>query len=307
VWTSGAGPAEPVRQAAVRDAAPVAGAGPFLLFAHGFAGFRREATYLPAHLASHGYVVAGADHLGSTSWDVDDELAGAAAMTAELVDPRARMAQDRKDDVVFLVAEATRRGFAPGDEVGVTGISLGGFTCLVAPAVEPRVRAIAAMCPAGGPGPIAPPDDALTAALDFGWPHEVATLQMVAEHDTWVPLYGQLDLFARVPGHPRLVVLRDADHNHFVDDVETSHGWYIEITRELAKADPAGPWSRLADRITPYADLVPGEAVYPLWRGLTVAHFDAHLRGTDEGRRFLDGDLGTAARRLGAEIVTVTR
>lgn len=84
IWIAGdMDPANPplIPQAAVRDAAPAALPGQLVLFSHGYAGHRREGTYLCTHLASHGYVVVSADHPGSTSWEIDAMMAGGGAQS----------------------------------------------------------------------------------------------------------------------------------------------------------------------------------------------------------------------------------
>ncbi len=47
---------------ATRDAAPTIGKFPVVLFSHGFSGFRLQSTFLTAHLASWGMIVAAPDH-----------------------------------------------------------------------------------------------------------------------------------------------------------------------------------------------------------------------------------------------------
>ncbi|MCH6555701.1 MAG: hypothetical protein IH797_03700 [Chloroflexi bacterium] len=89
---------------------------------------------------------------------------------------------------------------------------------VMAPGVEPRIKAIAPMCPSGGETPVYPRGKNYARdALDFAWGPDVATLFMVADRDSWLPLYGQLELFGRVPGAKRMVILRRADHQHFID------------------------------------------------------------------------------------------
>src|SRR5712691_12503312 len=50
-------PRAPRRQAAVRDASAQPGTWPLVAFSHGSGYHRRAATFLSAHLASHGYAV----------------------------------------------------------------------------------------------------------------------------------------------------------------------------------------------------------------------------------------------------------
>ena len=45
-----------------------------VLLSHGFAGHRRESTFMGTHLASHGFLVVSADHIGSTHSDIDEQM-----------------------------------------------------------------------------------------------------------------------------------------------------------------------------------------------------------------------------------------
>lgn len=296
-----------IPQEAVRDAAPAALPGELVLFAHGYAGHRREATYLCTHLASHGYVVVSADHIGSTSWDVDSMMASGA--TVDMTAFRHQMGIDRYGDVPFLIAAATERGYAHDGPVGVVGISLGGWTALIAPAVEPRVVSIVPLCPAGGRSPIYPNNGGLRALLDLGWPSTVSCLVGVADRDSWLPLYGQLDTFAKLPGPSRMLILQDADHNHFCDGIDVGHAWFKDLT--LANADKFGTdetdWVGIARTIPPFEELVDPEAAYAIWRGATVAHLDATLRSSSRAGDLLAHHLVDEAARVGARALTIAR
>jgi len=46
---------------------------------------------------------------------------------------------------------------------------------------------------------------------------------VVAENDVWLPLAGMYELFERTPATKQLIILRRADHVHFMDDVEEVH------------------------------------------------------------------------------------
>jgi hypothetical protein len=63
----------------------------------------------------------------------------------------------------------------------------------------------------------------IPATLEFAWGRNVPTLYLVAERDTVTPLAGMYELFDRTPATRQMVVLRRADHQHFVDDVEHAH------------------------------------------------------------------------------------
>lgn len=305
VWTAGDVTEPPqVRQPAVRDATPAELPGRLILFAHGYAGHRREASYLCTHLASHGYVVVSADHPGSTSWEIDELFAS--GVVWDLKAMRRQMGIDRKVDVPFMVAEATSRGYANDGPVGVVGISLGGWTAAMSPEVEKRVTAIMPLCPAGGLSPI-DPEKILRNQLDFAWSTEVSCLHGVASRDSWLPLYGQFELFSRMNCDKRMVILLDADHNHFCDDIEVGHEWFFELT--MAMGDRFGTdevdWPGIARTIPPITELVSPEATYALWRGAAVAHFDSVLGSSEDAARLLDNDLVHAAKGLGASVVSI--
>lgn len=51
-------------QEAARDADPLPGPFPVLVFSHGLSAYRSQSTFLTTHLASHGWVVLAPDHLG---------------------------------------------------------------------------------------------------------------------------------------------------------------------------------------------------------------------------------------------------
>jgi hypothetical protein len=88
-----------------------------------------------------------------------------------------------------------------------------------------------------------------------------------------------------------MFVLRNADHAHFIDDVETVH----EETRlEPISGDAA--WMPAA--MLPMSSLVPKEPAHTFVRGLTLAHLDATLRERAQATEFLDGDvIGALAAR----------
>ena len=307
VWTAGDSTEPPLmHQAAVRDASPLALPGRLVLFCHGYAGHRREASYLTTHLASHGYVVVSADHMGFTAWEVD------ALMNSDTAPPiteqRHQMGVDRRGDVPFLVAEATRRGLALDGPAGLVGVSLGGFTAMIGPAVEPRIKATVPLCPAGGASPIYARNSELSQLLDFNWPEGVSCLHGVADRDSWLPLYGQLEMFSRIKSNKRMVVLLDADHNHFCDDIDVAHTWYKELTE--ANADYLGTdeadWPAIARAIRPLDELTSPEATYRLWQGVVTAHFDSVLGDSVEAAQILSDDLAGRTAQFGARIVTFT-
>ena len=61
---------------ASRDAAVADGRFPLVLFSHGFSGFRQQSSFLTAHLASWGFVVAAPDHWQRDIFHVLDRVLG---------------------------------------------------------------------------------------------------------------------------------------------------------------------------------------------------------------------------------------
>jgi hypothetical protein len=103
------------------------------------------------------------------------------------------------------------------------------------------------------------------------------------------------EIFDRIPAAKRMVVLRHADHMHFMDNVEQLH--------EAVRTSP--PWipelEYLQKEMRPIAELCTGEQSHLFVRGLKVAHCDAVLKQNDEARRFLAGDIQAELASRGVE------
>lgn len=144
-------PTEPSAQDEVRDAALVAGSGPFPLIVHspGLLDNHDGEAYYARHLASRGFVVATLDFPSTDS--------------ASLVMPNLTDLQRQPGDVSFVIDVLLNLSTLDGtwltggidaQKIGVSGLSLGGATTVLVtyhPEVrDPRVRAALAMAPAGG-------------------------------------------------------------------------------------------------------------------------------------------------------------
>lgn len=250
-----------------RDAAALPGTYPLIVYSHPSGAHRRAATFLCTHLSSHGYVVAALDHREDETPD--------------------RKIADRVPDVRFLLDHLLDGpAWDPGvrldpARIGIVGHSFGGWTALAAPDVEPRIHAVVALAPGGAsrrkPG-------ILPLTLAFAWPRDVPTLYLVAEDDTYLPLAGMYELYERTPATRQMVVLRRADHYHFMDDLEALH--------EAARAMPlTGELAWIPRDMRPLAELCPGEQARAFVRGLTLCHMDAILRGQAAAQRLWAGDL----------------
>lgn len=298
-------------QHAVRDATrAVLDDMPLVLLIHGWAGFRREATFLGTHLASHGYVVVSPDVPGSTWADVDGFLtaSGPGASPGLLRDHASGIAADRVQDIPFLISTAV--DVLPGVRptgVGVMGASFGGFSSAIAPSADERVAAVVPMCPANDDAPILAPHRLLAEHLEKPWKSDAAVLMCVGDRDSLLPLYGQFGLLRSLPAsNKRLVAMAHADHNHFVDDIETGQEWMGEFVTRVAECFPEGPgnWSYVAESVAPMDRLIPGEQAKAAWRGLALAHFDEHLRGDERAARAM-ADVDALTGSIAVETTTV--
>jgi len=289
------------------------------VFSHYSGGHRRSATFLTTHLASHGYVVAALDHSEVVAAELTRRDGETAAEQAARIDA---VIASRVPDVRFLLDYLLSRwadarpgdsagqvdsaesgdGAGPGDDgaadiridperIGLVGHSFGGWTVLATPDVEPRVRAVAAFGPGGNAHP---KPGILPLTLNFAWSRVVPTLYLAAADDVPIPLDGVYELFDRTPASKRMFVLRRADHQHFVDDVEGEH----EAAR--AMSDP-GPAAWISAAMRPITELSSGEQAHLFVRGLMLGHLDATLRQLDAAERFLDGDVEAALAALGVD------
>jgi dienelactone hydrolase len=284
----------PRSQSAVRDAAAERGIYPLVIFSHSSGGNSRQSTFLCTHLSSHGYVVAALNH----SELVAAELARKSVETDEQRAARwEAMIASRVPDIRFLLDQLLG-GTAWNSEakidparVGIVGHSFGGWTALAAVDVEPRISAVVALAPGGASQP---KPGILPVKLTFNWGRDVPTLYLVAENDASLPLAGMYELFQRTPATKRMVILRRADHMHFMDDVEIMH--------EAVRAMPlAGELAWLPKEMRPIAELCTGEQAQLFVRGLTLCHMDATLKQQTEARRFLDGDIEAELAARGVE------
>lgn len=287
-------------QEAVRDAAVAPGHRRLVVFSHGFGSQRLQSTFLCTHLASHGYVVAAPDHVGNTLGEmvrgVMSSMSGGGP-PPDLFGDMASVARDRVRDARFLIDALANRGLdnvtLDTSQVAVSGHSFGGWTALMAGQQDERVAAVLPLAPAGGAvrGPAKGLHDAIFAKP---W-RTTATLFIVAERDSVLPLEGMRRLFARSGGPKRMVNILNADHMHFCDRPETVH----ELFRSIPQVARAMTGDR---RMAPMAELCSGKASLQLVRGLGLAHLDATLGNDSAAAAWLDGQVVSFASRAGVDI-----
>ena len=258
-----------LRQTAVRNAAAHAGRYPTIIFSHHSGGHRRAATFLCTHLSSHGYIVAALDHSEVNA----PELRGPQAETAEQKAARMQaVISSRVPDARFLldrVLSDTASGWDARPDpqrIGIVGHSFGGWTALAMPETDPRFRAIVALAPGGASNPR---PGILPVKLTFAWGRDIPVLYLVAEDDVCLPLAGMCELFDRTPATRRMIILRRADHMHFMDNVEEMH----ESVRKMIFPDEL---SWLPREMRAIAELTSGEQAHLFVRGLTLAAHGCH-------------------------------
>jgi dienelactone hydrolase len=286
----------PRSQMAVRNAAAEPGTYPLIIFSHASGGSRRAATFLSTHLSSHGYVVAALDHsevlaveLARRDGEADEQkTARWEALLTNRV-PDMRFLLDHLLDGTAWDSETQ----LDATQIGIVGHSLGGWTALAATDVERRIRAVVALAP-GGASQTKP--GILPAKLAFAWGRDVPTLYLVAENDTSLPLAGMYEIFERTPATKQMVILRRADHIHFMDNVE-------EVHETLRKMPWTGELAWIPKEMRPIAELCSGEQAHLSVCGLTLCHMDAILRQREEALRFLAGDVEGELAVRGADVI----
>jgi len=308
IWPDPAGDGDglaPVRQKAVRDAEAAGEPAPLVVFTHGHAGYRRESTFLCTHLASHGYLVISADHRPSMFQEIEDLMSQGEGSYEPWLDALEVMLETRRADIPFLIDEAERSLPVADAPVGITGVSVGGWTALMGPAVDARIGASVPMCPSGGKMPAITGRDPLNLTKEeLDWGREMATLMIVGDRDAILPLFSTLELFRKIPAPVRMAIMLKADHNHYVDDIAGGQRWLAEWLRNMANAwgTDGGHWDWCIDAIEPPELLAPGDKTHETENALTTAHFDAYLRKDASAVRFLDGDGDVKIEDLSIEI-----
>jgi len=105
---------------ALADAPVAEGTYPLIVFSHGSGASMHKMSWLAAHLAAEGFIVAGPNHPGTTSGDSTPED------TPKL--------WERTDDLTTvisaLLADRRWRSFIAPDRIGILGFSLGGAAAM---------------------------------------------------------------------------------------------------------------------------------------------------------------------------------
>ncbi|MCH2169553.1 S9 family peptidase [Myxococcota bacterium] len=300
-------------QRAARDAQPSAARSPLVVFSHGATSHRRASSEMATHLASHGYVVASADHVGNTMADLihDVMMGGREGGDTRMVD-LTQSAWDRPRDVVqtldALLGDGNRPRIGSLDEerIGVCGVSFGGWTTLAVNSMDPRPKASFPIVPAWGPGPLKTEQLSALLRLD-DWGRSVPTFLLAAELDALILLSSLRDLHEELRPPKRMSVLRNAGHVHFGDGAERRHEELRSMwsSGQLPMDDPEIDFAAVAEASRPFSELCPAAHGAEVAQALCLAHMDAHLKDDADALAWLEGDLAShfSARGIDLEVV----
>jgi len=279
-------------QEAIRDAVVRQASYSLIIYSHGFGGHRRSTSYLCSHLASHGYVVASSDHIGSTIMDI---MSFATKTEQEVIEIGTQVFLNRPEDVRIIINSILENktpipsDIIDGEHIGVTGYSYGGWTILMATSREERIAAALPIASPGGALQDPNTPNFLYNALNLNWKREVPTLYLAAEKDTLVNINSIHDLFNRSKDPKGMIILNNADHFHFHELPEFIHEM-IRSQPELLFGDtPVSKW--IKETMLPFTELCPGKNAEDFLRGLGLAHMDAHLKSNQTAADWLKGDI----------------
>ena len=129
-WLDGIKPTLAMPMWAVRDAPPVSGRFPIVIYAPSFSAMSWENADLCEYLASHGYVVIAGPGMGASTRDMTNDLTG--------IDAQAR-------DISFLISYAESLPNTDMSAIAVAGFSWGGISNLFAAARDNRIDVLVAL------------------------------------------------------------------------------------------------------------------------------------------------------------------
>ena len=299
-------------QQAVRGARPAAGSFPLVFFSHGATSHRRSSAELLTHLASHGYVVASADHVGNTIGDLVHDLQGGRERGEARMTEMDASAANRPLDAVLVLdtllggADEEIAPLVDATRVGTCGVSFGGWTSLALNCIDSRPRASFPIVPAWGPGPLK--TEALSALVRLeDWGRPVPTFVLAAERDALILLPALRDLHAKLPAPKRMAVLRNAGHVHFVDGAERRHEELRTMwaSGQLPITDPDIDFAAVAEASRPFSELCPAAHGAAVVKALCLAHMDAHLKDDPQAANWLAGDLAAEFAAQGIDLEAV--
>ena len=258
---------------------PISKRGPFpvVMFSHGYGGYPEQSSFLTDHLATWGFVVVAPDH---RSRDLKSVVSGKVGQGQNDV-------QDLRDALTFVrqldhSSGTLLSGKLDLARVAALGHSAGGGAAITF-AGDRSVRAYVALAPAAGTPPPA------------GKPGMI----MQGTTDTVVPEPGTLELYAKLGGPKRLVLIDGAGHNAF-DDACTIGADQGGLVAFIGKLPLPANFKAIATDGCSAPDVVP-PAPWPIIDHTVVAQLRWAL-GIDASPVGLDHGLDRAFLPVGASV-----
>jgi predicted dienelactone hydrolase len=311
----GASPVGVIPEATLRDAArgrdvemnieyPTRGENnPLIVFSHGFGGSSVSYVGLSSYWTSHGYVVIKPTHADSRRLS-----------RGTLAEEGPERWRDRVRDVTFILdslpalqekypelagkIDASRIGVGGHSYGALTAMMLGGVQTFPGPVAyrDARVDAVVAMSPQG-------PTERWGLTQQSWSPVNVPTLYMTGTLDRGIeatedPAWRQQAFELAPEGDQWLVVIEGARHASFtgrLDDV-----WEEEVERQRRESISSQtiPQPRETDRLQRSGRIVEREReIFATARSLSLAFWDAYLRGDAQGRQALESTQSAMVKR----------
>jgi predicted dienelactone hydrolase len=249
------------KNSAVRDAGVRDGTWPLIVFSHGSGGTRVGYVFLTEFLASHGFIVMSADHIGNSRYTIVN------GRVVRSGGPRGQAsAADRPKDVSFLIDSMTRLHGTAGNRfsgkvdltrIGAAGMSFGGSTTINVLEQEKRVRAAVMLAPGG----------ATSARANFTTP----IMMMIGTEDSTIRERGNTNnrrYYDESKGPRYFVEIKDGGHFSFtsVDQYNANYGNGIGKGKRITVPDQD-------------VTFLPMDHQHKLINAYALAFFGRHLRG----------------------------
>lgn len=293
-------------QDAVRDAKLRKGAFPLIIYSHGHGAHRRLVSNFCCHLASHGYIVVSPDHIGNT---ITDMMGFVNKTEQEMMAIGAQAFYNRPKDIQFILNSILKnKTLIPSDSIdiehiGLTGYSFGGWTILMVASNDERISVALPMASAGGAFEDHNRENPFYDALSLDWSHKVSTLYLAAENDTLVPISTIYDLFHRTHEPKSMVILKNADHFHFCQEVKQIYDLALPQLEILFGDTPET--KRIKENFLPFSESCPPEKAHDFMLGLGLAHMDAYLKKKSGAAEWLAGDIKAHMADRGVDVKVV--
>jgi len=259
---------------------------PLLIFSHGNGGLRHQNTFQAEYLASHGYIVAAADHTGNATVTVlPDRIVPYNGETRKAKEQK----DDRPNDVSFLISHLTDLSSSSNHwlsesllprEIGVFGHSFGGYTTCRSLELDHRIRAAIPITLAFTkiPQEIDRKDDGPT---DVGEKCSVPLLVILGNVDRTVGEEGNrrsILYFEQATGPKYLLNFKDAGHFTFTE--------MTQLNAEFG--DGIGVEKDKQGNVTfTFSDALEDQRITNVY---SVAFFDTFLKHDKDAQAFLDQD-----------------